>query len=76
MIKFSISLFPPLPKSSVNPLILGGSDLEKYFLYNLEDKKKSNMFLNKVDNIVRRKETGSYILSDDEIRKLEYLKLP
>ena len=59
---------------SANPLILGGSDLEKFFLYNLGDKKKSGLFLNKVDNIVRRKETGNYILSDEEMRKLEFLQ--
>ena len=59
---------------SANPLILGGSDLEHYFLYNLGERKKSSVFLNKVDKIVRRKITGSYILSEDEKRKLELLK--
>ena len=34
---------------STNPLILGGSDLENYFLYNLGDKKKSNIYLKKVN---------------------------
>ena len=59
---------------SVNPLILGGSDLEHYFLYNLGDKKKSNIFLHKVDEIVKRKLAGNSNLTDDEIKRLEYLK--
>ena len=59
---------------STNPLILGGSDLEHYFLYNLGDKKKSNIFLHKVDEIVKRKLTGNYNLPDDEIKRLEHLK--
>ena len=70
-----------IPKISVdknvfasNPLILGGSDLEHYFLYNLGDKKKSNIFLRKVDEIVKRKLAGNYNLSDDEIKRLEHLK--
>ena len=59
---------------SANPLILGGSDLEHYFLYNLGDKKKSNIFLRKVDEIVKRKLAGNYNLSNDEIKRLEHLK--
>ena len=59
---------------SANPLILGGSDLEHYFLYNLGDKKKSNIFLHKVDEIVKRKLTGNPNLSNDEIKRIEHLK--
>lgn len=59
---------------SANPLILGGSDLEHYFLYNLGDKKKSNIFLRKVDEIVKRKLTGNPNLSNEEIKRLEHLK--
>ena len=59
---------------SANPLILGGSDLEHYFLYNLGDRKKSSVFLNKVDNIIRKKITGNYNLSEDEKKKYEFLK--
>lgn len=58
---------------SANPLILGGSDLEHYFLYNLGDKKKSNIYLRKVDEIVKRKLTGNAKLSNEEIKRLEHL---
>ena len=57
-----------------NPLILNGVELEYYFLYNLGDKNKSSIFLQKMENIVNRKITNSYILSDAERRRLEYLK--
>ena len=33
---------------SANPLILGGSELEDYIVYNLGDRKKSNKFLKKI----------------------------
>ena len=59
---------------SANPLILGGSDLEKYFLYNLGERKKSSQFLNKVDHMVIKKLTGNFKLSDEEKKKLEFLK--
>ena len=57
---------------SANPLILGGSDLEHYFLYNLGDRKKSSVFLNKVDNIIRKKITGNYNLSEDEKKNMNF----
>ena len=57
-----------------NPLILSGVDLENYFLYNLGNKYKSSIFLNKVDDIVERKLRGNYVLSDEEMRRLEFLK--
>ena len=56
-----------------NPLILSGVDLENYFLYNLGNKYKSGIFLNKVDDIVERKLRGNYVLSDEEKRRLEFL---
>ena len=56
-----------------NPLILAGSELENYFLYNLGDKYKSKKFLKKIDNVVERKLIGSYILSDEEKRRLAYI---
>ena len=56
-----------------NPLILAGSELENYFLYNLGDKYKSTKFLKKIDNVVERKLIGSYILSDEEKRRLAYI---
>ena len=57
-----------------NPLILNGSELEYYFLYNLGDKYKSSKFLNKVEDLVDRKLTGNFILSDEEAKRLEFLQ--
>ena len=57
-----------------NPLILSGVELEYYFLYNLGDKYKSSIFLDKVDDIMERKLRGNYVLSDEEKRRLEFLK--
>ena len=56
---------------SGNPLILGGSELEDYFIYNLGNKKKAMIFLKKVDNIVNRKKTGNAKLSKEEREYLE-----
>ena len=57
-----------------NPLILNGIELENYFLYNLGEKYKSTTYLKKVDEIVERKLAGNYVLSDQEERRLEYLR--
>ena len=57
-----------------NPLLLSGSELEHYFLYNYGDRKKSTIFLRKADEIISRKLTGNYVLSDEETRYLEFLK--
>ena len=59
---------------SANPLILGGSDLEKYFLYNLGERKKSSVFLKKVENMVRRVIAGNAKLTTEERKKLEFLE--
>ena len=59
---------------SANPLILGGSDLEHYFLYNLGDRKKSSIFLNKVENLITKKLTGNYVFTDKEMKKFEALQ--
>ena len=59
---------------SANPLILGGSDLEKYFLYNLGERKKSSIFLKKVENMVRRVIAGNAKLTNEERKKLEILE--
>ena len=56
---------------SGNPLILGGSELQDYFVYNLGNKKKAMTFLRKVDNIVNRKKTGNEKLSKEEREHLE-----
>ncbi len=57
-----------------NPLILEGSELVNYFLYNFGNKYKSSIYLNKIDEIVVRKLTGNATLSDKEERRLEFLK--
>ena len=54
-----------------NPLILGGSELEDFIVYNLGDRKKSGLFLKKVENLVRKKETGNYMMSEVERKRLE-----
>ena len=59
---------------SANPLILGGSELEDFIVYNLGDRKKSGIFLKKVENLVRRKETGNFIMNDVERKKFEQLQ--
>ena len=55
---------------SANPLILEGSELEDYIVYNLGDRQKSDKFLKKLEILVRKKETGNFIMSDDERKKL------
>ena len=59
---------------SGNPLILGGSELEDFIVYNLGDRKKSDIFLEKVENLVRKKETGNYLMSDIERKRLEFVE--
>ena len=55
---------------SANPLILEGSELEDYIVYNLGEREKSDKFLKKMEILVRKKETGNFIMSDDERKKL------
>ena len=57
-----------------NPLILTGIDLENYFLYNFGEKYKSSVYLEKLDKIVNRKLTGNFILSEEELKRLKFLK--
>ena len=54
-----------------NPLILGGSELEDYIIYNLGNRKKAMIFLKKVDDIVNRKKTGNSKLTPGEVEHLE-----
>ena len=56
-----------------NPLILTGSELENYFLYNLGDRYKSTRFLKKIDNIIERKLRGNDILKAEDEEHLQYL---
>ena len=58
---------------SGNPLILSGSDLEDFIIYNLGDRKKAVVFLEKVDDIINRKKTGNTKLTYQEMERLEKL---
>lgn len=51
---------------SGNPLILSGSDLQDFIIYNLGNKKKAMVFLKKVDDIVNRKKTGSELTYEEK----------
>ncbi len=51
---------------SGNPLILSGSDLQDFIIYNLGNKKKAMSFLKKVDDIVNRKKTGSDLTYEEK----------
>ena len=57
-----------------SPLILEGSELENYFVYNLGDDKKNNKaisFLDKIDNFVYKKKTGNYMMDIAEMKRIE-----
>ena len=76
-----ISKNKKLPKFSIdhnifsgNPLLLEGSDLENYIIYNLGNKDKSIQFLNKIDDLVNRKKTGNFMMSAQEMENLENLR--
>ena len=56
---------------SGNPLLLEGSDLENYIIYNLGNKDKSIQFLNKVDDLIKRKKMGNFKVSAQEMENLE-----
>ena len=59
---------------SGNPLILGGSELEDFIVYNLGERKKSGVFLKKVANLVRRKEMGNYVMNEAEKEKMKLIE--
>jgi len=76
-----ISKNKKLPKFSIdhnifsgNPLLLEGSDLENYIIYNLGNKDKSIQFLNKIDDLINRKKTGNFMMSAQEMENLENLR--
>ena len=56
---------------SGNPLILEGSELEEYFMYNLGNKDKAIKFLNKADDILYNKKKGNFIVNTQEMENLE-----
>ena len=59
---------------SGNPLILEGSELEDYFIYNLGNKDKSVKFLNKIDDLITRKKMRNFKLSIQEMQNLEKIR--
>ena len=57
-----------------SPLILEGSELEDYFIYNLGDDNKNKRaisFLDKLDNFVYKKKTGNYLVDMAEMKRIE-----
>ena len=56
---------------SGNPLLLEGSDLENYIIYNLGNKDKSIQFLNKIDDLLNRKKIGNFKVSAQEMENWE-----
>ncbi len=59
---------------SANPLILQGSELENYIVYNLGDKTKGVNFLNRLDEYLEKKLSGDTKVSIKEMERLEKLK--
>ena len=59
---------------SGSPLILGGSELEDFIVYNLGERKKGDIYLKKVENLVRRKEAGNYVMNDAERKRMEIIE--
>ena len=59
---------------SANPLILQGSELENFIVYNLGDKTKGVQFLNRLDEYLERKISGNTKMSIKEMERLEKLK--
>ena len=61
---------------SGNPLILSGSELEDFIVYNLGDKKKGTQFLKRMDDIMERKIKGNNMITAEEKKKLKELEKP
>ena len=59
---------------SANPLILQGSELENYILYNLGDRTKGVKFLTRLDDYLEKKISGNSQVSVKEMERLEKLK--
>ena len=53
---------------SGNPLILSGSELEDFIVYNLGDRKKGTQFLERLEDIMEKKEKGIFTLSQSEMK--------
>ena len=61
---------------SGNPLILSGSELEDFIVYNLGDRKKGTQFLKRMDEIMERKIKGNNMIPAEEMKKLKELEKP
>ena len=59
-----------------NPLILSGSELEEFIVYNLGDRKKGTHFLERMDEIMERKINGNSMLTSEEMKRLKELDRP
>ena len=59
---------------NANPLILQGSELENFIVYNLGDKNKGVQFLNRLDEYLEKKISGNTKMSIIEMERLEKLK--
>ena len=59
---------------SANPLILAGSELENYIVYNLGDKTKGVKFLERLDDYMEKKITGNTKMNIKEMERIEKLK--
>ena len=57
-----------------NPLILQGSELENYIVYNLGDKTKGVNFLNRLDEYLEKKLSGDTKMSIKGMERLEKLR--
>ena len=61
---------------SGNPLILSGSELEDFIVYNLGDKKKGTEFLKRMEEIMEKKIKGNNMITAEETKKLQELEKP
>ena len=59
---------------SGNPLILSGSELEDFIVYNLGDRKKGTKFLERLEDIMEKKENGEFISPPEMEDKPENMK--
>ena len=59
---------------SGNPLILSGSELEDFIVYNLGDRKKGTKFLERLEDIMEKKENGEFISPPEMGDKPENMK--
>ena len=59
---------------SGNPLILEGTQLEDYFIYNYGNKDKAIKYLNKIDAIIDKKKLGNFPINSQEMENLHKIE--